>query len=62
MSIDSLVLKEFSLEIYNVLGEKVFYKEKLLSNSIDVSFLEKGIYLMKLIKGNNFKTIKLIKQ
>ena len=55
-------LKEVSIKIYNILGKKVLEKKELTSNKIDVFNLEKGIYLLKIQKGNQQKTIKLIKQ
>ena len=55
-------LKEVSLKIYNVLGKKVLEKKELISNKIDVSNLGKGVYLLKIQKGNQQKTVKLIKQ
>ena len=55
-------LKEVSLKIYNVLGKKVLEKKELISSKIDVSNLGKGVYLLKIQKGNQQKTVKLIKQ
>ncbi|MFT6065521.1 MAG: hypothetical protein ACJAYY_001317 [Paraglaciecola sp.] len=55
-------LKEVSIKIFNILGKKVLEKKELTSNKIDVFNLEKGIYLLKIQKGNQQKTIKLIKQ
>ena len=55
-------INEISIQIYTVLGEKVFQIDKLLSNKIDVSTLDKGIYLLKIQNGNQQKTLKLIKQ
>ena len=52
-------LNDFEISIYNILGKKVSFKKNL--NSIDISILNKGIYLLKLQKGNQQKTIKLIK-
>ncbi|WP_405605156.1 S8 family serine peptidase [Polaribacter sp. Asnod1-A03] len=50
------------IEIFSVLGKKVSEKENIFSNIINISSLKSGIYLMKVSKDNQQKTIKLIKQ
>jgi hypothetical protein len=54
-------LSLLTVQIYNVLGKKVFEKRELQSNKINVSELTKGIYILKIVSGNQQKTIKLIK-
>ncbi|MFK8060631.1 MAG: S8 family serine peptidase [Polaribacter sp.] len=62
LDIQDIAVNEIKLEIFNVLGKKVFEKKSLKSKSIDVSILEKGIYLLKIFKENQYKIVKLIKQ
>ena len=54
--------KDLNVNIYNVLGELIS-KEKVNTenNSIDISNLSKGIYLLKINTENQFITKKLIK-
>lgn len=51
-----------SLQVFNLLGKKVFQKNKITSTKIDISNLESGIYLLKFQQGTEQKTIKLIKE
>ncbi|QNM86172.1 S8 family serine peptidase [Polaribacter pectinis] len=57
----NLNIEEFNIQIYTILGKKVVEKSKIFTNTIDVSYLESGIYLLKIQKGNQHKTLKLIK-
>ena len=59
---NNILLTDYSAEIFNILGQKVIELSNFSSNKIDISFLEKGIYLLKIQKGNQHKTIKLIKE
>jgi len=52
---------DVKLEIYSVLGKILLKKESLSSNTLDVSFLKEGIYLLKIYKGNQERNLKLIK-
>ncbi|QXP70315.1 S8 family serine peptidase [Polaribacter sp. R2A056_3_33] len=54
--------EDLSIQIYTILGEKVFEKAAVTSKNIDISFLNTGIYLLKILKGNQQKNIKIIKQ
>lgn len=62
ISSDVGVLKGFKIQICNVLGEQVL--EKVASNlkTVDISFLQSGIYILKISKGNEQKTVKFIKK
>ena len=62
ISKNNILLTDYSAEIFNILGQKVIELSNFSSNKIDTSFLEKGIYLLKIQKGNQHKTIKLIKE
>jgi len=62
ISIDPTDLDFLRITLYNVLGEKVLEKSKLHSNNVDISTLSKGVYLLKIQKENQQKTLKLIKE
>ena len=50
------------VEIMDVLGKRVYQKMRSHLESINVSFLSKGMYVMSLSTDNKNKTYKLIKQ
>lgn len=52
----------YNLKIVNVLGQEVYQQKELVANTIDISHLENGIYLLRIFKGNIQKTIKILKQ
>ncbi|MEE9407795.1 MAG: S8 family serine peptidase [Polaribacter sp.] len=54
-------LENYSIQIFNILGKKVFEESKMKSKNINISILESGIYLLKIHNGNQNKTLKLIK-
>lgn len=58
----NISLEDYSVEIFNILGQKVFKKISLSTKKVDISSLENGIYLLKIYKENHQKTIKLIKR
>jgi endonuclease I/chitodextrinase len=49
-----------SVEIFSLLGQKVFEKEKTASSSISVNNLQKGTYLIKVTKDSKSRTEKII--
>lgn len=52
-----------NVEIYNLLGQRVFYDNKAFQkNTFDLSGLAKGAYIMKLQSGKENKSIKIIKE
>ena len=55
-------LKEFKIQIYNILGKIVYEKQNLISNEIDISKLDNGMYILKISNKNQQKTLKLIKK
>ena len=55
-------ITSLSIQIYNVIGKKVFEKKSLKSNTIDVSSLKSGIYILKIMNETQHKTIKLVKK
>jgi len=59
---NNISLDNFSVQVFNIIGKKVLEQSKLTSNKMDISALQKGIYLLKIQKGNQQKTLKLIKQ
>ncbi|TYB77989.1 T9SS type A sorting domain-containing protein [Bizionia saleffrena] len=63
LSLDSANAAFSSIEVYNILGQQVVNKK--LSNkteSISMSSLTDGVYLVKVFIGNTSKTIKVLKQ
>ena len=54
--------KQVQLKLYNVLGKEVLESNVQNSSIIDVSFLAKGVYLMKVDTQNGTQTKKLIKR
>lgn len=52
----------YSLKIYNIFGKEVYNVLKLTSNKINISNFNKGVYIVKIQKGNQQKVIKLIKE
>jgi endonuclease I len=52
--------EKYSLEIFSSVGQKVFEKENTTGPSISVSHLQKGIYLIKLIKNSKTITQKIV--
>lgn len=53
---------EYHINIYNVLGKRVAAFNNLNTNSIDISGLSKGIYILKIAHNEAYKTFKLIKR
>jgi subtilisin family serine protease len=55
-------LSGLSIQIYNVLGKKVYEEKKIKSKTIYVSGLTSGIYILKIMNETQQKTIKLVKR
>ncbi|MDG1040307.1 MAG: S8 family serine peptidase [Polaribacter sp.] len=55
-------LSGLSIQIFNVIGKKVYEEKGLKSNTINVSELNTGIYILKIMSETQQKTIKLIKK
>jgi subtilisin family serine protease len=51
-----------TIQLYNVIGKKVLEKRNTTQKSIDVSSLNTGIYILKIMNDSHQKTIKLIKR
>jgi chitodextrinase len=49
-----------SVEIFSLLGQKVFEKENTRSSSVSVTNLQKGTYLIKITKDSKSRTEKII--
>ena len=49
-------------EIFNLIGKRVISTTSLNNNSIDVSSLAKGVYILKLVSGDIVGTRKIIKE
>jgi len=54
--------KDLSYSIHSIEGKVIIEKELLNQNKINVSYLETGIYFLKVIEGVQQKTIKFIKK
>jgi len=50
------------IEIFDAIGKKVYYSDSLNNNSVDVSTLTSGIYLVKLYSGSLHTTQKIVKK
>lgn len=61
-SSDIGISNDFKFQVHTILGKKVLEFSKVISNKIDISNLDKGIYMLKIQNGNQQKIIKLIKQ
>ena len=55
-------LSGLSIQIFNVIGKKVYEEKSLKSKTINVSELNTGIYILKIMNETQQKTIKLIKR
>lgn len=49
------------VEVYNVIGKRVLQVTNVVNNSVDVSSLSKGMYILKIASGNSIATKKIIK-
>ena len=58
----SIDIKDYNIQIYNLLGKKVFDQKKFKENTLNISLLKSGIYLLKISKANQYKVVKLIKK
>lgn len=52
--------KNHSVEIYSILGQKVFEKNNFENESISINNLQKGTYLLKVSKDSKSRTEKII--
>jgi hypothetical protein len=52
------------IEIFNLIGQKiiVFNKKNIINNSINLSELKKGLYMVIVTSGNKTQTLKITKQ
>jgi hypothetical protein len=50
---------DYSIEIYSIIGQKVFEKENTQSTTISVPNLQKGMYLVKITKDSKTATKKI---
>ena len=55
-------LSKLSIQIFNVIGKKVYQESSLKSKTINVSKLNSGIYILKIMNETEQKTIKLVKR
>lgn len=50
-----------TVEVYNVLGKKIASFSEMSNNSIDISDLTSGVYILKILSGTSSLTKKIIK-
>lgn len=62
ISSETVTLNDFTIQVFNILGKKVLEKVNLNSRTVDISFLKNGVYMLKISKGNQHRTLKLIKK
>ena len=62
ISSDIVTLNKFKIEVFNILGKKVLEKVNPNTRKVDISFLESGVYMLKISNENQHKTLKLIKK
>ena len=62
ISTEIVTLNEFKVQVFNILGKKVLEKVNPNSRTVDISFLESGIYMLKISNENQHKRLKLIKK
>lgn len=55
------VLKEYKIQIFDPLGKQVFQQKEVVLKMKNISFLESGIYFVRISRENQYKTIKIIK-
>lgn len=55
-------LSGLGIQIFNIIGKKVYEESALTSKIINVSALKSGIYILKIISETQQKTIKMIKK
>mgnify|MGYP000585215442 CR=1 FL=1 len=55
-------LSGIGIQIFNIIGKKVYQESNLTSKTINVSALNSGIYILKIMSETKQKTIKLIKK
>ncbi|CAA0216594.1 S8 family serine peptidase [Tenacibaculum maritimum] len=58
--IDKGSLEDYKVKVFSVLGKQLFFENK--RNSMDISSLKSGVYILELSKGALRKTVKLIKK
>jgi hypothetical protein len=51
-----------NIEVYNVIGLRVLATSSLSNNTLDVSILSKGVYLMKISSGSSVTSKKFVKK
>ncbi len=62
LQLNTADLSNYRIQLFSVIGKKVFEKRNLTTKTIDVSALNPGIYILKIMNGTAQKTIKLVKR
>jgi hypothetical protein len=62
IKVEGLDLRNSSLvEIYDISGNKAYTNHNITKDGIDISFLSKGVYTLKLIDGDSFFSERFVK-
>ena len=62
ISVNDDGLQDLVVKVFNLQSKKVFEKTISSTKKIDISFLNKGMYILKISNKNQQKTLKLIKR
>ena len=62
ISVNDDGLQDLVVKVFNLQSKKVFEKTISSAKNIDISFLNKGMYIIKISNKNQQKTLKLIKR
>jgi len=62
LQINTTGFENITVKIFDVLGHLVFQKRDITTQSINLSSLKKGVYVLALQSVNQQKTFKLIKE
>jgi hypothetical protein len=54
-------LKEYNIQVFDVLGKQVFQQKEVALNRMDISFLKSGIYFVHVSKKKQNRILKIIK-
>jgi serine protease AprX len=55
------VLKEYKIQVFDPLGKQVFQQKEVVLKMKNISFLESGMYFVRISRENQYRTIKIIK-
>lgn len=62
LTIDAGNVENTSVSVFNILGAKVLEQNELVNNTLNVSSLTSGIYLLNIVQANKTQIIRIVKQ